>query len=31
MVALTAALRKLLILLNNRLKQSRLANVTQGE
>lgn len=30
MVALTAALRKLLILLNNRLKQSRLHNVTQG-
>lgn len=29
MVALTAALRKLLILLNNRLKQSRLTNVAQ--
>lgn len=29
MVALTAAMRKLLILLNNRLKQSRLANVAQ--
>lgn len=30
MVALTAALRKLLILLNNRLKQSRLAAVAQA-